>query len=377
MNKIRSLSEQGKTYLILVAVTPFYLSYILWTYYVAHYDPMPGLVHMDKVLVHIPVLIVVFILNGLMLLLNWTIGRYSLPIDKRFRQFSGAFTVFMLTYMGYHIGALAITSGVVLMSATILGLMLFELSFVIILTVLPIIVLFGSSILAALGYIEYSPIFVGSPTGGEHPDLFWVLSMTAFSLPLIILFFLFSLMMVTQWRAYDRKILNMASVDPLTQLKNRRFLMESFQRELVLLERHRSQDVAIACIILDLDHFKQVNDIHGHQVGDEVLMATAKALEAATREYDIVGRYGGEEFLIVLPKTAMATALVVAERCRDSIARLRFSTANNEEIRVTASLGVASIEQDQNISMEQMIHSADQALYSAKKAGRNQVVQGV
>ena len=374
MNRILSLSDLAKTLIIIIAIIPFYLSYIVWSYYVLHYDPMPGLIHMDRVQGHIPALQVMILANIALAIIGWGIYRFSWPLEKAFRNVGIGITVIFLTYTGHQVGSLTIATGVVLMSATILGLVLFELGFVIAMMTTPMLIIFGGSFLSALGYMEYSPIFIGSPTGGEHPDIFWVISTATFSLPFCATFFVFSAMLVKQWRAYDQEILSMATLDPLTHLSNRRFLMESFQREMAILNRHNKDDGAISCIILDLDHFKQVNDQHGHQVGDEVLIGAAKALQESVREYDIVGRYGGEEFLIILPKTAEDTAQVVAERCRERIAALQWTQDDLQVLSITASFGVASALVNQNISVNQLIRSADEALYQAKEQGRNRVI---
>ena len=180
--------------------------------------------------------------------------------------------------------------------------------------------------------------------------------------------------MIKQWKRYDEEILNLASIDPLTQLYNRRFLMDSFKRELQICERRENATDAVSCIILDLDHFKQVNDVHGHQVGDEVLVKVAEVVQQSIRDYDIAGRYGGEEFLVVLPNTPLPVAKVVAERYRERIAELTWPVGPGETLQITASFGVATCVVGQKVAVNNMIKAADDALYQAKAAGRNCVV---
>lgn len=374
MKKILALSELAKAYLIIISVIPFYLSYIAWGEYVLFADPMPGKIYLERLEGTISDLWLAVVINLALIVLGALIRYLSWPLDKLFRQVSLTFTVLFLTYSGHLIGVFSITSGIVLMSATILGLILFELTFVVVLSTFTTIALFGSCFLASLGYIEYSPIFVGGPTGGEHPDMFWVVSITSFSIPFILTFFIFSALLVRQWKIYDEEILKLASVDPLTQLSNRRFLMDSFKRELAIHDRQGHDESSISCIILDLDHFKQVNDVHGHQMGDDVLVEAAKALQGCIREYDIVGRYGGEEFLIVLPRTGLDTAGMIAERCREKITELEIPLSGNQVLKVTASFGVASFDMSSNCSISDMIKVADEALYEAKETGRDRVV---
>jgi len=160
----------------------------------------------------------------------------------------------------------------------------------------------------------------------------------------------------------------LATRDPLTGLYNRRVLMENLEREFLKAKR---ENLELSCIMVDIDHFKAINDNYGHSVGDDVIEAVANALKTVSREYDTVGRYGGEEFLMLLPGLPAKAALEVAERIRSSVVDL----ATREHIAVhqlTASLGVSEI----GFSAEDgptMVDQADQALYVAKQAGRNRV----
>jgi diguanylate cyclase (GGDEF)-like protein len=129
----------------------------------------------------------------------------------------------------------------------------------------------------------------------------------------------------------------------------------------------------LAAIMLDLDHFKQVNDLHGHDRGDEVLAAVGTAITSCVRESDFAGRYGGEEFLILLPESDREGALVTAERLRGAISRLRIP---QENLTVTASLGLAIMPEDA-VTGADLLRRADRALYAAKRAGRNRVENGL
>ena len=159
-----------------------------------------------------------------------------------------------------------------------------------------------------------------------------------------------------------------ARFDFLTGLINRRFFMELAETELTRALRYES---ALSVLMLDVDHFKQINDTHGHQAGDAVLKNLAGIFGKTLREIDIVGRVGGEEFAIILPQTDREKAFEAAERLRRVVANAIISLENGLPLTCTASIGVATLAQDGNI--DRLLHRADQALYAAKRAGRNQV----
>lgn len=154
--------------------------------------------------------------------------------------------------------------------------------------------------------------------------------------------------------------------DGLTGVANHRYFHERLADEF---RRALRYDDSLALIILDLDHFKSVNDEHGHQVGDVVLKAVAGCVGDAVRETDFVARYGGEEFAVVLPKTHLAGALTVAERISVDLRALRFERG----VRVTASFGVSGFPSRAVHTPEQLVRTADQALYRAKSEGRNKI----
>jgi diguanylate cyclase (GGDEF)-like protein len=155
--------------------------------------------------------------------------------------------------------------------------------------------------------------------------------------------------------------------DGLTGLFNRRFLRESLPQ----LQAGAARRLSPLCVImLDLDHFKQVNDTHGHLVGDQTLIAVAKALRDHSRRSDLVARYGGEEFAVLCPDTDSATALQVAERLREAVAQLG-AVALGHPGPQTISVGVAIQSPGDELSPEQLLDHADLALYRAKHAGRN------
>lgn len=170
--------------------------------------------------------------------------------------------------------------------------------------------------------------------------------------------------------AIHQQMQELASRDGLTGLLNRRALEEVLSRELKAGTRYR----ASACLILvDVDHFKQVNDLFGHVGGDRVLTEIATVMQEAVRDTDSVGRYGGEEFGIVLPHTDLTRAAVLAERLRDQIEHHVFGV-DGESVRITVSVGIAQIPDKTIGTVLEWMAAADAALYEAKGCGRNGVV---
>lgn len=169
-------------------------------------------------------------------------------------------------------------------------------------------------------------------------------------------------------RLYE-KTLELAQVDGLTGLANRRHLMERLKREIDRAERYHT---SLSLIILDLDKFKSFNDTYGHLQGDELLKAFSSMLCHQIRSADIAGRYGGEEFCVVLPNTSVKGALVIAERIRNAMVDIKIPVGDGRPAAGrTVSIGVAEFKGDE--SVEEILNSADSALYRAKQDGRNKV----
>jgi diguanylate cyclase (GGDEF)-like protein len=168
----------------------------------------------------------------------------------------------------------------------------------------------------------------------------------------------------------------MASTDPLTRIYNRRVFLMWCEREL---ERSRRTEGPFSILMVDLDRFKHINDRYGHHTGDEALCAAVEKMQDSVRGIDVLGRWGGEEFAVLLPHASAEAALLVAERVRASIARILLPARETrkedslEAVRVTASIGVATFLGSSD-SVQSMVERADGCLYQAKAQGRNRVV---
>jgi diguanylate cyclase (GGDEF)-like protein len=165
----------------------------------------------------------------------------------------------------------------------------------------------------------------------------------------------------------EKQLREMATTDPLTRLRNRRSAMDTSLAEAA---KQRRDGRPLSFVLCDVDHFKHVNDTHGHEAGDDVLKAVAQVLRAGVREVDQAARWGGEEFLLLLPETAAPGAVLVANRLREGIAALQVP-GKNGPLKVTMTFGVSTLHINEPV--EQAIARADKALYEGKHAGRNRV----
>ncbi len=231
---------------------------------------------------------------------------------------------------------------------------------------LPLMFFILASVRAAIVYTAcYYLIFVGSYIGsghldseGPHTTLWWQASAAYFVVSLI-----------SYWyaRANERlalRLRNAAEYDFLTGCANRRRLEEQLHREKLRADRY---GIPFSVILLDLDNFKQVNDQHGHAEGDRLLVALSRLVSGQIRNSDIIGRWGGEEFVVLTPSTPLKQAVDLAEKLRHGIGLLKV----NDESQMSASFGVAQYRPGE--SLEELMERADNMLYQAKNNGKNRV----
>jgi two-component system cell cycle response regulator len=164
------------------------------------------------------------------------------------------------------------------------------------------------------------------------------------------------------------RVESLAIMDPLTGIYNRRRFESIFTNEFKRATRYQ---LPLTCMMIDIDHFKLINDAHGHQEGDTMLKEIARIIQSTIREVDTLARWGGEEFVVLSPNTSKEKALLAAERVRKAVASHEFT--RTETKNATVSIGVAGIPDPAMDSQDKMIHAADLAMYDAKKNGRNRV----
>ncbi len=170
-------------------------------------------------------------------------------------------------------------------------------------------------------------------------------------------------------KARDR-MFKLAQIDELTGIFNRRFLFEKLNE---LFEKYRREKKPLSILMLDIDNFKHINDTFGHQVGDNVLKTIGKILRNGVRKFDIVGRYGGEEFLIIAPGTSRERAIQLGNRLREKVKSHVFKT-DKGDFSVTVSVGIAELLTDRPNDINDFVKIADMRLYRAKSAGKDCVI---
>ncbi len=168
----------------------------------------------------------------------------------------------------------------------------------------------------------------------------------------------------------ERKLEQLAHYDSLTGIRNRRMVLKCLNNEW---ERSQREGSSLSVIMLDIDHFKNINDTYGHEGGDHLLKDYTRIVEQQLRPYDILGRMGGEEFLIVLPRINEAETQRIAERVRKAVETALLSIGDSRTVKITTSVG-ATMKSSQDADANMLLRRADEALYSAKHQGRNRVV---
>jgi len=173
---------------------------------------------------------------------------------------------------------------------------------------------------------------------------------------------------VTEMAGYEKMLLDVNQRDYLTGAYNRRFLSSRLKEEF---ERHRRYKRSMSLMMIDIDHFKSVNDTYGHPCGDFVLKSVSDTIQSALRRVDILARFGGEEFCCILPETCFENSLLVADRIRSQVEMASFEY-DGQIIKVTVSIGIPKTAEPDN-THESLLKNADNALYAAKTSGRNAV----
>ena len=262
------------------------------------------------------------------------------------------------------IGVFSPVTMVVYICLIAVGLVLFERKIVYAMLVPATCFLTVSGYLSFIDVIPYAPIF--QIDGQLFLNGFWLLSMLYFVIPILITCLILFEILLSQWRHRERLIQHLSQIDPLTNTFNRRRISQS-------LEYFHQQDPhnPYAVVLLDLDHFKNINDQFGHHTGDTVLIAVSQKLGLHLRESDVVGRFGGEEFILILKQSSALKARQIAERCRAAIEDLVIQNEDGRAIRITASFGIALA--TDKLKPQQLLDQADKALYAAKASGRNQI----
>ena len=362
-------SAVDKGMVIMGLLIPLYLQYLLWGWYVLGREDRDKLVDVPYVLAIMQMHVAMVVL-GVLIVLAGLVLRRRRPELLLFQYVTSLFFAASLSLSCYGIGTMSFPVGVALLGTPIFGFILLDRYAVWLATLVGMVLLGALSYASSLGFIPYAPIVV-TPID-RASELFWTNSMVFFAAPFILVITHMADEMLSWWREREERIRQLSRTDALTGLSNRRSILESLDHELRRAVRHAWP---VSVVILDLDHFKRINDTWGHPAGDQVLRESARLLRECVRDTDEVGRYGGEEFMIILPDASVEQARGVLERCRQRLADAHILIEGGEVLRVSASFGL-SCEQGGSGSAQALINSADAALYRAKENGRNRVEVG-
>lgn len=383
MIKIRKLIEDygnplewsaaTKAALLLCFTLIVHTQYLLWGYYqLSDYAPKlnqsyVNIAYIDENIIY---------LNGILLLsislflIVLVLGRHY-PNSDSYEHVATQYFAFTLLFGAYTIGTLSVATGVVLAGAPVLGFILFNRRAVILAFTISVVGQWVVSYSSTFGDMPYAPVVKNLQEADGTLSQFWLETMYYFAAPHLLVITAFAYHVLSRWRQREDEMRRLSLTDPLTHLSNRRSILSNLSAEY---ERSRRHGSSFSLLLVDLDHFKRVNDTWGHPAGDQVLVETAKTLKESVRQNDHVGRYGGEEFLVILPGTDSESAHQLAERCRQQLQGLVVDIPNTPPLKITGSMGLFCNEHDRTASTEQMLHFADVALYKAKESGRNRVI---
>jgi diguanylate cyclase (GGDEF)-like protein len=267
------------------------------------------------------------------------------------------FYVIAMCTTGYGVGAMSPATGVFLTGTTLVGFALFPRKIILICTILSAVIMTGLAYAGVSGLIPYAPMFPENLLDMKLHSTFYFYSQMYFVAPPAFMILLTTDLVLRQWHKRGQEVALLSQLDSLTNLYNRRTVNHHLERLMGM----STESDRISILLLDLDYFKQINDVHGHLVGDNVLREVGHLLQSIMRKNDLAGRFGGEEFIVVLYRSAHEIGMSVAERIRHRIEEIRVPTHLGQTVHVTTSI-------------DQILSQADQALYKAKDSGRNRVI---
>ena len=371
MFSLLNLKYSETTALFMLLMIGQLLSYVLWGWYSATHPMYQQFVDVLMIWRLIQFCVLGMLLGGAWLLVC-LYCRHAVAATQRLLMFGGM-AIFLLVMLGvgWASGLFAMSLGAVLAGAPFIGMIMFPARAVLVTTGLGWLAIITMAIATVSWGLPYAPLFQEHLLS-ESLDYaaFYFTSQFYFVIPFLILTIATSLIYLRQSSRREAQILYLSQTDPLTNLYNRRTAQDLL---IQLLQRIESRPVSV--VLLDLDFFKKINDQHGHLVGDRVLIAVAAVLKDCVRQYDLVARFGGEEFLLILDGMSCNSAKNVAERCRQQIAASHLLDDEGQAVALSASFGVACIVTGtQQIAVDEILRQADHALYAAKDAGRNQVM---
>ncbi|PTQ89340.1 GGDEF domain-containing protein [Agitococcus lubricus] len=345
-----------------------YLYYMLWMMVGIHIDGAGRTFNDMAILAILPI-------AGFIVVCSAALTGLGLYLHQRhidspaFLYLCALFYALSQVWGGYLVGSLTFVVGIVMTGAPLIGFLLLPRRVMWIATSTAFFTIFGINIATTEGYLSYAPLLY--EPSDVNSALLWTHSQLFIATPHIIANIVLCLLVLDQWHRREEHVLHQSLTDALTNIHNRRSILDLLNTEIA---RSRQLNTPIAVIMLDLDYFKKINDNWGHPIGDLVLVEAAKTLKLGMRQSNEIGRFGGEEFILLLPNTGREGAFQLAERCRLALQALNIYTPQGDKVPVSASFGIATSEGASRVSSESLIRAADAALYQAKADGRNRVV---
>jgi diguanylate cyclase (GGDEF)-like protein len=366
---IMEWSYVQKSILLHIFTIVLYLSYILYMSVVLHHPEWHRYISVEVFHLFIWKDILIALLAAT-LGLGCYVWRTRSWAERFLPIISILFYVVAMCSTGYGVGAMSPATGVFLIGTTLVGFALFPRNVILVCTILSAVTMIGLAYAGVSGWIPYAPMFPDNMLDMRLHSTFYFYSQMYFVAPPAFMILLTTDLVLRQWHERGREVALLSQLDSLTNLYNRRTVNQHLER---LLQMSTESD-RISILLLDLDFFKQINDAHGHMVGDNVLREVGRLLQSTMRKNDLAGRFGGEEFIVVLYRSANEIGMSVAERIRNGIAQICISTDSGQNVRVTTSIGVSTFSPFGMTSVDQILSQADQALYKAKNMGRDRVI---
>lgn len=361
-------SAVDKGFIPVAMLLPIYAQYLIWGLYTLQRPDRERLV--DVAATNLLYMVMLsFIAGTVLIALLGLLLRRRHPHLIFFQYLSALYYAMTLVLAGYFVGTMTFAAGVVLMGGPLFGFIVLNRRLVWVAFLAALVLLVALTYATAFGFLPYAPII--RPPLDAASNLFWMNSYYFFAAPHLFFILILVDQTLSWWRKREDMIGILSRTDVLTGIHNRRSILDLLENECARTHRHGPP---MCVVLLDLDHFKKINDSWGHPVGDRVLQQAAAMMRDSIRQYDAVGRYGGEEFMLLLPDTTLAGAESLVERCRENLAAISITSDTGEVFSISASFGLVCNEQCLAVSAETLIKAADDALYRAKEAGRNCVV---
>ena len=368
---VMDLPENDKAVIVNITVSLLYFSYFCVAYFSASLPSSMQITHLYYVhATEVLSLISILCFNILLIYILYvrkTNPTSTLPSNIQLYLIGQPLMLYAILN-----GIPQLVTGLLLGILPFLGLILFNRKHVFYATLLMWVEIVVLTICVSMGLLPNAPLYIDQVKAAQVPMVF-VLVQILMSAPIAIVVYIMGHSLMQGIVLREQKILELSRRDALTNLWNRRYLNEVLEHEIALTHRNL---YCLSIMILDLDFFKKINDTFGHTAGDKVLLASAEVLQKCARSTDYVGRFGGEEFLVILPNCDAKGAVEVANRYRKSLEEQRIKVGD-DVIQVTGSFGLTTMlrtntrEYNKQMSLDQLISTADKALYDAKAHGRN------